>query len=289
MPARPPRASWREAAWVGLALVLIVLPSRIARDPQPTGPPPIDRHALVTRHNVTLTRLEPESPLSVGNGEFAFTVDATGLQTFPDQYDQTIPLGTLSQWGWHTWPNPNRWNIDTFEFKTFDSHGREVGYADIPGERTPEINWLRANPHRLHLGRIGFRLTRADGSRATPTDLSGVRQTLDLWNGVITSHFRFDGEDVHVETLSHPMVDGVGVRVRSPLLGRGRIAIEVSFPYGTGQMTAADWTKPDAHRTAFTQPREQREKVGRHAMARHLEPALPGQDGASSTRRALSL
>jgi len=216
--------------------------------------PPIDRHALVTRHNVSLTRLDLESPLSVGNGEFAFTVDATGLQTFAELYDQTVPLGTLSQWGWHTWPNPGGWSIDRFEFKKFDSHGRMVGYADIPGERTAEINWLRANPHRLHLGRIGFRLTRADGSRATPSDLSDIRQSLDLWNGVILSHFRFDSEAVEVETMSHPAMDGVGVRVRSPLLKSGRIAVEITFPYGTGQMSAADWTKPDAHHTVLTQP-----------------------------------
>ena len=129
-----------------------------------------------------------------------------------------------------------------------------VGYADIPGDRTPEINWLRANPHRLHLGRIGFRLTRADGSAAAPSDLTEIRQTLDLWNGVIVSHFRFDGEPVDVETVCHPAMDGVGVRIRSPLVGTGRVAIEFRFPYGTGQTTAADWTKPDAHRTVRSQP-----------------------------------
>ncbi|HSP89383.1 MAG TPA: hypothetical protein VLN08_00665, partial [Vicinamibacterales bacterium] len=217
-------------------------------------PPAIDRHALVDRHNVTLAALDPESPLSVGNGEFAFTVDATGLQTFPALYEQTIPLGTQSQWGWHTAPNPDGWSIDRSAFREFTSHGRMVGYADIPGDRTPEINWLRANPHRLHLGRIGFRLTRADGSAAEPSDLTEIRQTLDLWNGVIVSHFRFDGEPVDVETVSHPAMDGVGVRIRSPLLGTGRVAIEFRFPYGTGQTTAADWTKPDAHRTARSQP-----------------------------------
>jgi len=190
----------------------------------------------------------------VGNGEFAFTVDATGLQTFPEVYDQTIPLGTLSQWGWHTWPNPDAWSIDRFAFTEFDSHGRKVGYADIPGERTPEINWLRANPHRLHLGRIGFRLTHADGSLASPADLTDIRQTLDLWNGVIASHFRFDGEAVDVETMSHPTRDGVSVRVTSPLVRPGRVAIELRFPYGTGQTTAADWTRPEAHQTVFTQP-----------------------------------
>src|SRR5262245_28588028 len=73
---------------------------------------PIDRHAVVTRHNPVLREFDVESPLSVGNGQFAFTVDATGLQTFPEAFEKTIPLGTLSQWGWHTAPNPNEWIIE---------------------------------------------------------------------------------------------------------------------------------------------------------------------------------
>jgi hypothetical protein len=233
---------------------------------RPAGPPPIDRRALVARHDVVLTHLDPESPLSVGNGEFAFTVDATGLQTFPEAYEQTIPLGTLSQWGWHTWPNPENWHIDRFAFTEFDSHGRAVGYADIPGNRTPEIDWLRANPHRLHLGRIGFKLTRADGTRAVPADVSEVRQTLDLWNGVIASRFRFEGEVVDVETVCHPTLDAVSVRVRSTLAGTGRLAIQFRFPYGTGQTTAADWTKPLAHTTVLSQP-----KPGEARFARALD------------------
>jgi len=68
----------------------------------------------------------------------------------PEEYEKTIPLGTLAQWLAHV-PNPGRWHIDRFGFKEFDSHGRR-GATDIPGERTPEIEWLRANPHRLHLG-----------------------------------------------------------------------------------------------------------------------------------------
>jgi len=246
------RVLW--SATLGLTAVALLPAALLRAQGARVGAPPIDRRALVTRHNVELTRIDPESPLSVGNGEFAFTVDATGLQTFPELYEQTIPLGTLSQWGWHTFPNPQKWHIDRFAFKEFDSHGRAVGYADIPGERTPEIEWLRANPHRLHLGRVGFTLTRADGSRAAPGDISDVRQTLDLWNGTITSRFRFEGEQVEVETVCHPVLDAVSVRVVSPLAGTGRLAVEVRFPYGTGQMTAADWTKPEAHTTVPSEP-----------------------------------
>jgi hypothetical protein len=62
---------------------------------------PIDRQALVTRHNPTLHRVDPAAPLTVGNGGFAFTVDVTGLQTFSDTYyREGIPLETLARWAW---------------------------------------------------------------------------------------------------------------------------------------------------------------------------------------------
>jgi hypothetical protein len=43
----------------------------------------IERAALVQRHSPVLRKLDPLSPLSLGNGEFAFTADITGLQTVP--------------------------------------------------------------------------------------------------------------------------------------------------------------------------------------------------------------
>jgi protein-glucosylgalactosylhydroxylysine glucosidase len=276
------RVLWSATLVMATVALLSAAPLRAPEPPQ-ASPVPIDRRALVMRHNVELTTVDPESPLTVGNGEFAFTVDATGLQTFPELYEQTIPLGTLSQWGWHTFPNPQKWHIDRFAFKEFDSHGRAVGYADIPGERTSEIEWLRANPHRLHLGRIGFKLIRADGSRATPADLSDVRQTLDLWNGAISSRFRFDGELVEVETVCHPSLDAVSVRVTSPLVGTGRLAIELRFPYGTGQMTAADWAKPDAHTTELSQPREGEARLARRLDGDTYHAAARWQPGGRLT------
>ena len=53
---------------------------------KPAASAPIDRFALVSRHNPVIRKFDPLSPLSVGNGEFAFTCDVTGLQTFPDDY-----------------------------------------------------------------------------------------------------------------------------------------------------------------------------------------------------------
>jgi len=233
----------------GLLVGLVVLsPIALAR---PAAS--IDRRALVDRHNPVLRAFDPEAPLSVGNGEFAFTADVTGLQTFPEAFEKTIPLATQSHWGWHTAPNPSGWTIEKFVFKEFADHERRlVGYADIPGDkRTPEIEWLRANPHRLHLGRIAFRLTKTDGRVAERADLAGVEQTLDLWSGTLRSRFRIGGELVEVETVAHPQRDALAVRVRSPLISAGRLAVELRFPYGTGQATAADWSQPGAHKTTL--------------------------------------
>ena len=47
----------------------------------------VDRYSLVTRHNVRITSPDSLNSLSVGNGDFAFTVDITGLQTFPAFYE----------------------------------------------------------------------------------------------------------------------------------------------------------------------------------------------------------
>jgi hypothetical protein len=230
----------------------------------------IDRRALVTRHDPVLRAFDTQAPLSVGNGSFAFTADVTGLQTFAGSYDQTIPLGTLSDWGWHTAPNPEGYSIESYRFEEFESRGRKVGYADISGERTPEIDWLRQNPHRLHLGRIAFVLERADGESAVLDDLTDIEQRLHLWEGRLSSHFRLDGGAVDVETIVHPESDVIAVRVVSALVKSGRIAVRVHFPYGTGGMTAADWGQPEAHTTRL-QPGRDSESPGSVHFARRLD------------------
>ncbi len=215
--------------------------------------PPIDRHALVARHFPVLHEFDPTNPFTVGNGDFAFTADVTGLQTFFDAYTNTIPLGTLSQWGWHTSPNPEGWSMDTFQYKEYNAGGRMVPYADTAGDHPArETQWLRSNPHRLHLGQIGFVLTRTNGAPARPQDLTGIEQTLDLWDGLLHSRFQFEGQPVEVFTVCHPDREILAVRGVSPLLRNGGVRIQLHFPYGTGSTVTADWAHPAAHQTLLT-------------------------------------
>jgi hypothetical protein len=198
----------------------------------------IDRAALVRRHNPRVRSFDPRACLSVGNGEFAFTADATGLQTFPEAYN-VIPLCTQSQWGWHSSP-ANGMNPADLKLEMFDTHGREVGYATGRPAKGQEklVAWLRENPHRLHLGRISFAGIRHE-------DVTEVDQTLDLWTGLLSSHFRLAGEAVEVVTCCHAERDILSVRIAGP----EPVTIAIEFPYGSPDVSAADWKSPDRHHT----------------------------------------
>src|SRR5207302_7164040 len=200
----------------------------------------IDRKALVTRHNPKLYKFDPLSPLSVGNGEFAFTADVTGLQTFPREYEKSTPLCTMSQRGWHTTPLPAGLDPKTFRLTQYETHGRLIGYATSDDGQRELYKWLRENPHRLHLGQIGLRLRRSDGSEAQPTDVSAIAQSLDLWTGILLSRFQFEGEPVKVKTAVHPDLDLLSVAIESNMIDAQRLAVRISFPYGSTEMQAAD-------------------------------------------------
>src|SRR5262245_34907290 len=224
----------------GLAALLIVVVAGANVMAQSTQP--IDRHAVVSRHNVTMTSFDPLSPLSVGNGEFAFTVDPTGLQTFPELYEKFTPLCTQSQWGWHTIPMPDELKGQQLRYSEFDTYGRKVGYMTSGRGQEALFNWYRENPHRLHLGRIALELKKPDGTAATPDDLKNVRQTLDLWTGILSSEFEFSGKPVRVQTCCIGDIDGVAVKIDSPLLAELKLMASISFPYGSSGRSAADWS-----------------------------------------------
>lgn len=212
------------------------------------GDEPVDRQALVQRHIPSLASPDPLSPFTVGNGAFAYTVDVTGLQTFDDYYEPGIPLATLSDWGWHSVPNPQGYSLEQAS-SPYDTRGRAAAYAD--GQHTAAGQWLRANPHRLHLGKIGFDLRRADGSVIELDELTDINQRADIWRGVIESRFSILDEPVEVETAVHPARDQIAAGIRSELLQSGGVSIDFNFPYGSlaWGKTTADWNSPDRHVT----------------------------------------
>src|SRR5690606_34055179 len=134
--------------------------------------------------DIRVNKVDPEASLSVGNGDFAFTVDATGLQTFESlHYREGIPLETLSTWAWHSFPNVDGLTLaDAMAPSEF--HGRPVPYASL--QDSPAGKYFRETPHPLPLGQFSLVL---NGQPLAPEALSAIDQKLDLWTGVIRSTY----------------------------------------------------------------------------------------------------
>ena len=244
------KISMRIVIVLSIALAFLITHCRLAISDQP-----IDRQALVSRHNIVVHEIDPNGAMAVGNGEFAFNFDVTGLQSFPDYYAKTMPIGILSNWGWHRLANPEGYTIDNYPMTSIAKHDRQFVYPGTNlGNPSPAAAYLRGNPHRFGLGRIGLEMTKADGSPVAITDLKNLDQRLDLWTGIATSSFEVDGSPVHVETAVHPERDEVAVAVESPLIASGRLKIRIAFPYALLSFGPdyQDWSKPKAHQTVLT-------------------------------------
>ena len=222
-----------------------------------TAATPIDREALVRRHNPVIRQVDPAAPLTVGNGGFAFTVDLTGLQTFGDFYYQNgIPLETLARWCWTSDDNPAGYTLADASRNYTQADGTTVSLPTELG--TPASDWLRRNP-RLHpLGQLSLEWDKPDGTPFTPADIQNPEQTLDLWTGVITSRYELSGVPVTVTTASDPQSDTVSVRLESVLVATGKLRVRLAFPRGhdvtVKNTPALDWSQPESHRSELMTP-----------------------------------
>lgn len=198
----------------------------------------LDRHALVTRHNLEWNELAGEVP--VGNGEFCFNADGTGLQTFGG--------ATLAHWAWHSEPLPSGFTAaDVPPTGTVDT-GRLQGPMRQAAKREELNGWMFRNPHPVNLARLRF--LRSDGSELEPSEITQVSRRYDLWTGLHTSRFTVDGQTIEVQTCVHPKSDVIALRADSPLLRDGKLVVGLDFPYPSVNNRSAwtgDWDRPEAH------------------------------------------
>ncbi|TVY40384.1 hypothetical protein LSUB1_G002865 [Lachnellula subtilissima] len=214
----------------------------------------IDRKEVVQSFNPVRHASSNSTPVQVGNGNFAFGVDITGLQTF-------MPFGTLSSWGWHNSSLPIALGqTSPADFTGLDwwNHGRLVNY-DQSNPAEPLIsNWMIQNPQRINLGRIGFWF---GNETVTETNLSDKTQTLDLYSGTIVSQFKVSGSKVKVTTSVDPDSDSVAIQVESDLLESGQLGVFFDYPYPDVNKFDAPfvgvWNATSQHSTSLRKSQKQ--------------------------------
>lgn len=210
----------------------------------------INRKELMNRHGPILKKIDTDSPLTVGNGEFAFTADVTGMQSLYQQYlDDYMPLCTMAQWGWHTEPA-----ADGRHYSLADVKMTEYVYEDrilrLPVEKyegnETVYEWLRHNPHRANLARISLL---ANGREIAPAALSDIHQELNLYEGRLISSFKIDGKKCVVTTLCHGSSDVLGFHIATD---HENLRVSLSFPYPSHEMSGSNWAKNECHETKIS-------------------------------------
>ena len=236
----------------------------------------IDRHSLVSRHNIEWNDLNGEIPL--GNGEFCFNVDATGLQTFGGS--------TMSHWGWHSAPLPSGCTPADLPPTGTVEKGRIQGPMRKAAERGELDGWMFRNPHPMNLARL--RLVRSGGMALEAKDIGNVTRTYNLWTGMHTSRFEVDGQPVIVETCVHPSLDLIAIRAKSLLLRAGKLVLVLDFPYPSeksGPHWVGDWNRQGAHSSELVlREGEDHAEIRRKADASTYRVGVAWSKGCTFTR-----
>ena len=200
---------------------------------------PIDRKALVSRHNIRPTDVTRVIPL--GNGETCFGCDRTGLQTFGGN--------TLAHWAWHCFPVPEGVDLPTWPETGSFMQGRLTapGKDIFPKDRWDVVNYTFDNPHSVNLGRLAF--VHWDGTPLTEEEIENSRRECHLWTGSLDTAFFLDGKTVSVTGCVHPEQHALAVKI----VGSGNLAISLDFPYASieNKMTMGDFSAQDRHETVF--------------------------------------
>ncbi len=228
-------------------------------------PSPIDRHALVARHDINWPSLEGLIPL--GNGNFAFNADGTGLET--------VGGNTMCHWCWHSFPLPSGVTKSEIRPWATPDHGRLTRPTTL--DPWPMANWERVNPQPLNLGRIGF--ISQDGERLTGSDVQVASRQLELWTGILTSHFTYLGKPVVVQTCVDPRTDTVAVHVESLLLRDGRLQMMLDFPAPAQNVGAwlGDFSRAAGHQTTIIRQTQARLELNRLIDDTHYQVVLDGR------------
>lgn len=205
----------------------------------------IDREKLVKRHNIILTDLEKDSPLSIGNGQFCFNADVTGFQGLSDSYEENnLPLCTMSQWFFHKTPISEEkkvYSFDDLKFTEFDYAGRTVKYAYKPSKGNENVyEWLRKNPHKGNLAK--FTLMN-EGKSVQLENINSIKQQLDLFSGILLSSYKIDGKVCEIKSWVDPEIDGLNFVFSSDLVNKGSLSLKLNFGYPSPNISGVDYDK----------------------------------------------
>ncbi|MDE7263515.1 MAG: hypothetical protein K2N64_02495 [Anaeroplasmataceae bacterium] len=168
------------------------------------------KKSFVSQFDIINDFVDKENPLTIGNGNFAFTCDITGLQTFYKEY-LPIPLCTMSNYHW-----ANRKASGELPFQSYAkaSDGSSIRY--MTDTTAKDYSVFRDDVFKFDLFKLVFQY---QGKPLDIGEITNVHQKLFLYDGKIESMFNYQGDPVWVETSIPQQHNNLHIHVKTNIKG----------------------------------------------------------------------
>lgn len=205
----------------------------------------INRKGLIQKYNPVYSEVYTNAPLTVGNGSLAFTADVTGLQSLYDDYEAAMPVLTMSSFAWNCFKEAKNVDLSDSELTEYSFNNRKVYY---PVEKTEDnkekYDLLRENLHRFNIARIRLFY---DGKKIERKSISNIKQTLDMYTGILYSEFSLFDKPVMV-TTAVGRTDTLGIKIDAGSL-KDKLSVRIDFPYSDPKIAGGNFQITDRHET----------------------------------------
>lgn len=131
----------------------------------------------IIKYNLKFNHIDSKNPVTIGNGDFAITLDQTGTQSLYEIY-KDIPLSTMS--------NKNWFYKDKKDIKPSYVDGKAYMLFNLDNDPNYQIN--RQYPFKYSFMQI---LLYDNDKLIDINNIKDVKQEIDLYKGIVTSSFNY--------------------------------------------------------------------------------------------------
>lgn len=131
----------------------------------------------IIKYNLKFNHIDSKNPVTIGNDDFAITLDQTGTQSLYEIY-KDIPLSTMS--------NKNWFYKDKKDIKPSYVDGKAYMLFNLDNDPNYQIN--RQYPFKYSFMQI---LLYDNDKLIDINNIKDVKQELDLYKGIVTSSFNY--------------------------------------------------------------------------------------------------
>lgn len=167
----------------------------------------------IIKYNLKFNHIDSKNPVTIGNGDFAITLDQTGTQSLYEIY-KDISLSTMS--------NKNWFYKDKKDIKPSYVDGKAYMLFNLDNDPNYQIN--RQYPFKYSFMQI---LLYDNDKLIDINNIKDVKQELDLYKGIVTSSFNYKEKINKTTSFIYQDHDEFNFKLQSDNLN---LALKFNYP-----------------------------------------------------------